>query len=74
MEDVHLNPTDHAILDMLQQGRCTAAYIAEEYDYTRQNVRNRLNRLVEHGYVHRVHKGLYEIVEDPREDGERSQQ
>lgn len=68
MEEIHLNPTDHAALNMLEQGRCTAAYIADKHDYSRQNVRNRLNRLVEHGYVERVHKGLYELVEDPRGD------
>lgn len=68
MEEIHLNPTDNAVLDMLNDGRCTAAYIAAEKDYTRQNVRNRLNRLVEHGYVRRVHKGLYELINDPRED------
>lgn len=67
MGEFHLNPTDHAVLDMLQEGRCTAAYIAAEHDYTRQNVRNRLNRLVEHGYVARVHKGLYELENNPRD-------
>lgn len=73
MEDIHLNPTDHAALDMLQEGRCTAAYIAHVHDYSRQNVRNRLNRLVEHGYVSRVHKGLYELAEDPRQGGDDSE-
>jgi DNA-binding IclR family transcriptional regulator len=65
--EISLNPTDHAILDMLHEGRCTPAYIAEEHSYTRQNVQNRLQRLVELGYVERVHQGLYELVTDPRE-------
>jgi DNA-binding MarR family transcriptional regulator len=68
MEDIDLNPTDHAILDMLQEGRCSPAYIAEEQDYSRQNITNRLRRLVEHGHVQKLHPGLYELVQDPRED------
>ena len=68
MEEVHLNPTDRAALDMLRDGRCTPSYIAAEHDYSRQNVQNRLTRLEELGFVHRVHKGLYELIEDPRGD------
>jgi len=66
MSDIHLNPTDNTVLDMLDEGRCSPSYIAEESGYTRQNVTNRLGRLVEHGYVRKVHPGLYELVEDPR--------
>lgn len=65
MGRIDLNPTDRAILEMLRKGRCTPSYVAEEHDYSRQNVTNRLNRLVEHGYVRRVHTGLYELVDDP---------
>lgn len=53
---------------MLQEGRCTPSYIAKVKDYSRQNVMNRLNRLVEHGYVTKIDTGLYELVEDPREN------
>lgn len=65
MDNIKLNPTDKAIIELLREGRCTPSYIAETYDYSRQNVTNRLNRLVEHGYVEKVHTGLYELVEDP---------
>ena len=65
MGGIELNPTDRAILEMLREGRCTPSYIADEYGYSRQNVTNRLNRLVEHGDVRKVHTGLYELVEDP---------
>jgi len=65
MEEIDLNPTDRAILEMLREGRCTPAYIAEAQDYSRQNVTNRLGRLEEHGYVEKLHPGLYELVEDP---------
>ena len=67
MEDIHLNPTDHAILDRLGEGRCSPTYIAEQEGYSRQNVTNRLGRLVEHGYVDKLAPGLYELVDDPRE-------
>jgi DNA-binding CsgD family transcriptional regulator len=63
-----LNPTDNAILDMLREGRCSPSYIAEKAEYSRQNVTNRLGRLVEHGYVRKLHPGLYELVDDPRVD------
>lgn len=62
-----MNPTDTAILEMLREGRCSPTYIAEEKEYSRQNVTNRLGRLVEHGYVRKLAPGLYELKEDPRE-------
>ena len=65
MEDIDLNPTDNAILEMLREGRCTPSYIADAHDYTRGNVKNRMDRLVEHGYVERIHRGLYELTDDP---------
>ncbi|ELZ87906.1 MarR family transcriptional regulator [Haloferax volcanii] len=67
MTTIKLNPTDRAILGMLREGRCTPSYIADKRDYSRQNVTNRLNRLVEHGYVTKVHTGLYELVQDPEQ-------
>ena len=66
MAEVDLNPTDRAILETLEEGRCTPSYIANKHDYSRQNVTNRLNRFVELGYVERVHTGLYEMAKDPR--------
>lgn len=68
MPEVDLNPTDRAILETLEEGRCTPSYIADKHGYSRQNVTNRLNRFVELGYVERVHTGLYELLEDPRKE------
>jgi len=65
MADIDLSPTDRAALEMLREGRCTPAYIATEQNYSRQHVRNRLQRLTELGYVTRLHKGLYELADDP---------
>lgn len=66
MEAIDLNPTDHAILDRLKEGRASPTYIADKEDYSRQNVTNRLSRLVEHNYVKKLAPGLYELIEDPR--------
>lgn len=63
-----MNPTDEAIIELLREGRCTPSYIAESKGYSRQNVTNRLGRLVEHGYVEKVHSGLYELVEEPENE------
>lgn len=65
-DEFPLNATDNAILDLLATGRCTPAYIAEETGYSRGNIVNRLTRLREHGHVQKIHKGLYELVDDPR--------
>lgn len=63
-----LNPTDQQTLDLLAEGRCTPSYIADETGYDKGSIRNRLRRLVEHGHVNKVHRGLYELVDDPREE------
>lgn len=68
MAELSLNPTDHAILELLEEGRCTPSYIAQETDYSRGNIQNRLLRLVEHDYVRQLGGGLYELVDDPREE------
>ncbi|MFW6435707.1 MAG: MarR family transcriptional regulator [Halovenus sp.] len=65
-----LNPTDESILQMLDDGRVTAPFVAEEQDKSLEYVRSRLTRLVEHEHVQRVHDGLYELTDDPREDGD----
>lgn len=62
-----LSPADEAVLDMLHEGRVTAPYASEELDYSLQYVRDVLARLVEHGHAQKVHTGLYELVDDPRE-------
>lgn len=65
---VDLTDADHAILDLLAEGRCTAGYLADETEYSRQHVHNRLNVLLAAEYVRKVHEptGLYELVSDPR--------
>lgn len=68
MGEIELNPTDEAILQRLEEGRGSPTYIAEKEGYSRQNITNRLGRLVEHGFVDKLAPGLYELVEDPRNE------
>lgn len=63
-----LGPADEALLDLLEEGRVTAPYAAEETGYSLQYVRDVLRRLVEHDHVRKVYEGLYELVDDPREE------
>ena len=66
LEEDDLGPADEVLLDMLNEGRVTAPYVANETGYSLQYVRDRLGRLVEHGNARKVYEGLYELVEDPR--------
>ena len=68
LDEDDLGPADEALLDMLQEGRVTAPFAADETGYSLQYVRDRLGRLVEHGNAIKVYEGLYELVEDPREE------
>lgn len=70
LDEDDLGPADEALLDMLREGRVTAPYAADETGYSLQYVRDRLRRLVEHRNARKVYEGLYELVEDPRSDGD----
>jgi len=53
--------TELGILEMLEEGRCTPAYLADELDVTQEYVRGRLAELKRLGLVHDVYRGLYEL-------------
>lgn len=63
-----LNDTDERLLDLLEEGRVTPQYVADQIDISRTYASERLKRLVEHRYVERPAPGLYELVEDPRDE------
>jgi DNA-binding IclR family transcriptional regulator len=65
---VELTDADEAIVNLLSEGRCTAGYLADETEYSRQHVHNRLTVLLAAEYVRKVHAptGLYELRADPR--------
>jgi len=65
-----LNGTDRVILEELHRGRATPALVAERQDLGRSYVSQRLIRLREHGHVTELVRGLYELVDDPREDAD----
>jgi uncharacterized membrane protein len=72
LEPRQLNSADRDILRFLADdgGRVTPSWIAEETDYKRAYVSQRLKRLQEHGHVVKPHRGLWELVDDPREDSD----
>ena len=68
-------PVDIAILDLLTEGRVTPRYACDRLDrdgigdYSRSYVQQRLARLEEHSHVcNLLECGLYELVDDPREN------
>jgi len=63
-----ISPADDKLLNLLREGRVTAPFAADETGYSLQYIRDRLGRLVEHGNARKVYDGLYELVEDPREE------
>ena len=68
LEPRQLNSTDEEILAfMRERGRVTPGWVAEETDNPRAYVSQRLKRLKEHGHVDQPHRGLWDLVDDPRE-------
>jgi len=68
MEPDELAPADEKILDLLQDGRVTTPYAADETGYSLQYTRDRLTALTDDGHCVKVYDGLYELVDDPRGD------
>jgi predicted Rossmann fold nucleotide-binding protein DprA/Smf involved in DNA uptake len=67
-EDYTPSKKEERILDLLQQGRVTPKLVKDETGLNDQQVNYALNQLMAAGWVQRVTTGLYELVEDPRED------
>lgn len=79
LSDGDLNEVDRALLDYLGEGRVTPAYARARLedddvgkgDYSRGYVQQKLKRFEEHSHARNLYDtGLYELVEDPREDGD----
>ena len=78
MVNEDFEPTDdcEAVLNVFKQGRDTndpwgranPRFIIDQTDISKQNVEYHLRRLRDAGWVQRCARGLYEFVEDPRED------
>jgi hypothetical protein len=69
MDERDLRPADHAILDVLSQGRATKGLLVDETGYSRNTVYNRLEVLQAAGHVRLVHEPtrLFELASDPRD-------
>jgi len=61
-----LNDADKDILDVLQEGRATPGYLSEKTGRDASYINQRLKRLEEHDHVHTLARGLWELVDDPR--------
>jgi DNA-binding Lrp family transcriptional regulator len=68
MPPIQLSDTDKAILDVLEEGRNAPSNIADRLDFTRQYIQQRLRRLEEHGHIQNIGSGVYELVDDPRDN------
>lgn len=56
------------IIEVLREGRATPSYLSKRTDESRQLVSQRLRDLRLTGTVEKIDKGLYELVDDPRND------
>jgi DeoR/GlpR family transcriptional regulator of sugar metabolism len=64
IDEADFTETELGIISMLEEGRCTPAYIAEELGVTQEYVRSRLSDLKRLGVVNQVHRGLYAIDDE----------
>ena len=60
-----LNRADERILGELESGVRNPSWLADQLDYSRQYVHQRLQLLVAAEYVENLDHGLYELVEKP---------
>ena len=64
MADIRLNDADQAILEELQHGRVTAAFLDQRINWSRGYITQRLRRMQEHGLVKNLEDtGLYELAD-----------
>lgn len=71
-----LNDADESILDHLLEGRAddepwgrnSPQNIADDLEYSRQYIQNRLKMLQAASYVENIGGGVYEYREDPRKE------
>lgn len=71
LEPRQLNDADNDILDFMaeEDDRVNPSYVAKETGHSRPYVSQRLKRMKEHGHVRQPHRGLWELVDDPRDGG-----
>lgn len=67
-EDYRPDKHDEQVLEVLKDGRANPLHLREKTGLRKQRVNDSLERLQSAGWVRKVTRGLYELVEDPRED------
>ncbi|WP_248911099.1 hypothetical protein [Halocatena marina] len=60
-DDHDLRDIDEAILDKLEEGRCTRQYLANELDVTGEYIYQRIDILDKLKLVEIIHSGFYEL-------------
>lgn len=70
LQEADLSDTDEGVLRLLEDGRCSPGFLASELDRQQPYISQRLKRLVEHGHVRRVDRGLYELEASPLSEAE----
>ena len=68
LEPRQLNEADREILDELHEGRASPSYLSEQTGVEQTYINQRLRRLDEHGHVENLARGLWELVDDPRDE------
>lgn len=68
-EDYEPNELDEQILQIAKEGgRVTPLLLRQKTGATKQTINNRLNQLTAAGWIKKITTGLYEYVEDPRDE------
>jgi predicted transcriptional regulator of viral defense system len=67
-EEYDPTENDEKVLNVLKGGRANPLHIREESGLAKQRVNESLERLRSAGWVQKVTRGLYELVDDPREE------
>jgi len=67
-EDYTPSENEEYVLDVLKEGRATPHYLKERTGLNNQQVNYALNQLIAAGWVKKITTGLYELVDDPREE------
>lgn len=65
-EDYSPSNDQESILEHLSEGRVTPRHLKDVTDLNDQQINYALNQLMAAGWVRKVSRGLYELVEDPR--------
>jgi len=69
-ESFEPTPQQERVLDVLKrEQRANPLRVRDVTGMEKQRVNDALGSLVDAGWVRRVNRGLYELVEDPRDDG-----